>query len=55
MVEVTGPDIIAGDFNTNAYQESRLSHLLARYSKFVDSPTHLAGSTLDHVYVKNRL
>ena len=55
MVEVTGPDIIPGDFNTNAYQESRLSHLLARYSKFVDSSTHLAGSTLDHVYVKNKL
>lgn len=55
MVEVTGPDIIAGDFNTDAYQESRLSHLLVRYSKFVDSPTHLPGSTLDHVHVKNRL
>ena len=55
MIEAKGPDIIVGDFNIDAYQESRLSHLLAGYSQFVDSPTHIAGSTLDHVYVKNGL
>ena len=55
MIDAKGPDIIIGDFNIDAYQESRLSHLLADYSQFVDSPTHIAGSTLDHVYVKNGL
>ena len=44
MIEAKGPDIIVGDFNIDAYQESRLSHLLAGYSQFVDSPTHIAGS-----------
>ena len=48
MIEAKGPDIVA-DFNIDAYQECRLSHLLAIYSQFVDSPTHITGSTLDHV------
>ena len=55
IIEAKGPDIIAGDFNIDAYQESRLSHLLAGYSQFADSPTNIAGSTLDHVYVKKGL
>ena len=55
MIEGKGPDMIVGDFNTDAYEESRLLHLLASYSQFVYSPTHIAGSTLDHVYVKNGL
>ena len=55
MIEGKGPDIIVGDFNIDAYQESRLSHLLAGYSQFVDSPKHVAVSTLDHLYVKNGL
>ena len=55
MIEDKGTDIIVGDFNTDAYEESRLLHLLASYSQFVYSPTHIAGSTLDHVYVKNAL
>ena len=52
MIDAKWPDIIVGDFNFDAYQKSRLSHLLAGYSQIVDSPTHIAGSTLDHVYVK---
>ena len=55
MIEAKGPDITVGDFNIDPYQEYRLSHLLESYSKFVDSPTHIAGSTLGHVYVKNEL
>ena len=55
MIEDKGTDIIVGDFNTDAYEESRLLHLLASYSQFVYSATHIAGSTLDHVYVKNGL
>ena len=55
MIDAKWPDIIVGDFNFDAYQKSRLSHLLAGYSQIVDSPTHIAGSTLDHVYVKNGL
>ena len=55
MIEGKGPYIIVGDFNIDAYQESRLSHLVAGYSQFVDSPKPVAGSTLDHLYVKNGL
>ena len=55
MIDTKVPDIIVGDFNIDAYQESRLSHLLAVYSQFVGSPTHIPGSTLDHMYVKNGL
>ena len=55
MIEAKGPDITVGDFNIDAYQEYRLSLLLESYSQFVDSPTHIAGSTLDYVYVKNEL
>ena len=51
MIDAKGTDIIVGDFNFDAHQESRLSHLLAVYSQFVDSSKHIAGSTLDHVYV----
>ena len=32
-----------------------LSRLLASFSQFVDSPTYIAVSTLDHVYFKNGL
>ena len=55
MIKVKGPDIIVGNFSIDAYQGSRLSHLLASYSQLVDSPTHIAGSTIEHVYVKNGL
>ena len=55
MIDAKEPDIIVGDFNIDAYQESKLSHLLAGYSQIADSPTHIAGSTLDYVYVKNGL
>ena len=46
-------DIILGDFNVKPNEE--LAQNLGNYSQMVTEPTHLDGSTLDHVYVSNEL
>ena len=45
-------DIIVGNFNIDACSKSRLSQILSEYIQLVEFPTHRAGSTLDHVYLK---
>ena len=45
-------DITVGDFNIDACSKSRLSQMLSEYVQLVDFPTHVAGSTLDHLYVE---
>ena len=45
------PDLILGDFNTEPNDE--LSHILNGFQLLVNEPTHIAGATLDHVYVSN--
>lgn len=51
------PHIILGDFNVNALnaEENFLSHYLNDYKMIVDSPTHISGSLIDHVYVHREL
>ena len=46
-------DIIIGDFNIDACNQLELSHLLPGYTQMVKSPTYIAGSVLDHIYVKD--
>ena len=51
-------DIVVGDFNINAQdlsQANRLLQVFHRYDQIVQNPTHLAGATLDHVYLRNDL
>ena len=45
-------DIIVGDFNIDACSKSRLPQILSEYVLLVEFPAPIAGSTLDHVYVK---
>jgi hypothetical protein len=51
------PDIILGDFNINvdSVWYRRLSEPLLNYRQCVTLPTHLSGSTIDLVYVKDEL
>ena len=45
-------DIVVSDFNIDACRKSRLPQILSEYVQLVEFPTHIAGSTLDHVYAK---
>ena len=46
-------DIILGDFNINGFNENiQLSHILSRYDQLVNTSTHISGSLLDHVYIR---
>ena len=46
-------DIILGDFNINGFNENiRLSHILSQYDQLVNTSTHISGSLLDHVYIR---
>ncbi|XP_060577549.1 uncharacterized protein LOC132734725 [Ruditapes philippinarum] len=51
------PDIILGDFNINvdSVWYRRLSEPLLNYRQCVTLPTHLSGSIIDLVYVKDEL
>ena len=55
FIEAEEVDIIVGDFNFDACSKSRLLQILSEYVQLVEFPTHIAGSTLDHVYVKKSL
>ena len=52
FIEAKDVDIIVGDFNIDACSKSRLSQILSEYVQLVEFPTHIAGSTLNYVYVK---
>ena len=52
FIEAKSLGIIVGDCNIDACNQSKLSHLLAGYTQMVKSPTHIAGSIVDPVYVK---
>ena len=45
------PTFILGDFNVKPNEE--LSLRLGDYIQAVSGPTHIGGSTLDHVYINN--
>ena len=46
--------IILGDFNINGFEQNEnLENILVDYTLIVKQPTHLLGSLLDHVYIKN--
>ncbi|XP_062572139.1 uncharacterized protein LOC134234095 [Saccostrea cucullata] len=50
------PTLISGDFNVNLLQESPSQKLLETFfasygfQQIIDSPTHISGSLLDHMY-----
>jgi len=46
-------DLILGDFNLKPNHE--VSSILIDFRQVVLQPTHIAGATLDHVYIKNVL
>ena len=43
---------VVDHFNIDACSKSRLQQILSEYIQLVEFPTHIAGSTLCHVYVK---
>ena len=49
--------IIVGDFNENFLQEPKTRFvqymILQKFSQLVETPTHIEGGLLDHVYVQN--
>ena len=45
---------ILGDFNINIIKGNpRISIVLSNYTQIVREPTHISGSSIDHVYIKN--
>ena len=55
FVQAMSIDFIAGDFNIDGYQETQIKNILIGYSQLVEEPTHIGGSLLDHVYVRNTI
>ena len=53
FIEVKSLDIIVGNFNIDACNQLELSHVLAGYTQMANSTTHIAGSILDRIYVKD--
>ena len=43
-------DIILGDFNINGFNEN--IRFLSRCDQLVNTSTHISGSLLDHVYIR---
>ena len=52
FIQAKKMDIIVGDFNIEACSKFRLPQILSKFVYLVELPTHIVGSTLDHVYVK---
>ena len=50
-------NIIAGDFNYDLLKvsENKLLDVFTDHVQMVNKPTHLSGSLIDHVYIKNIL
>lgn len=55
--QVDLPHIIVGDFNINALdsEENFLNQYLREYRMIIDSPTHVSGSLIDHMYIHKEL
>ena len=45
-------DIFVGDFNIDVCSKSRFPKILLKYIQLIEFPTYMAGSILDHAYVK---
>ena len=52
FIEAKEVDIIVGDLNIDACSKSKLPQILSKYVQLVEFLTHIAVSTLYHVYVK---
>ena len=52
FIEAKEVDTMVDDFNIDACSKSRLPQILSEYVQLIEFPTHIAGLTLDHVYVK---
>ena len=56
LAKAPGPCYIVGDFNLNFMhnpQDQLIKKILSNgFKQIVSEPTHIAGSLLDHVYVK---
>ena len=52
FIEAKEVDIIVGDLNIDACSKSKLPQILSKYVQLVEFLTHIAVSTLNHVYVK---
>lgn len=56
FVENETVDILLGDFNINALSgENYFLDYLTDYKQVVNKPTHISGSLIDHIYVRNNL
>ena len=45
-------DIIFCDFNINGFNENIRFHILSQFDQLVNTTTHISGSLLDHVYIR---
>ena len=52
FIEAKEVDVIVSDFNIDACSKSRLPQILSEYVELTEFTTHIAGTSLDHVYVK---
>ena len=55
QITLHNPDLVLGDFNINALQDSSLLDTMRQsdYTLLGSEQTHIMGALLDHVYIKN--
>ena len=54
FVERSSAHFVIGDFNIDVFNDNmQLKNILSDYTQVVKEPTHLSGSLLDQIYVRN--
>ena len=56
LIDTYGITILLGDFNINYFDnQDVLTETLSDFEMIVNTPTHIDGSLLDHIYLKKQL
>ena len=52
-IQVDIPTIVMGDINENFFENSSFKEFMStkRFQQMIEKPTHIKGSTLDHIYI----
>ena len=54
FIERSTAHFVIGDFNVDGFTDNvQLQNIFSEYTQVVKEPTHLSGSLLDHIYVRN--
>ena len=57
VIATHDPNVILGDFNEDFFKAGVVSNFLTqfKFTQIVTQPTHIRGSLLDHIYLKDDL